>query len=470
MLSAGNLLNVVDKDIILYLVTVFAYGILTLILMCIIQAALSSKTTNMSEAGNTVSFLMTITITVYFVTLFVITPYTKMSTILYIVSCIPLLSNYFIPAIMIIGQATPIQIIISLGLLIISIPITFKICAKIFKNGVLDYKGNKKSNKKKKQEKSLEETEQEKILKVTFRKLGFVLGSIIILWIAMQMLCSIVLQVLGTSIFNNVLTDTQISLVMFGLTSIISIMVPVAFISMYIEDEYKVKKDITLKKSVVIIFIAILIIAVLQIVLGLLYPKIGIDYNAIDTIAVDSSDTIVTKIIYFICLAVIPAIFEELLFRKMLINYTRKIGTGFAIIASSLIFALVHLNMGQAIFAFVLGLIFAIIYTKTGSIKTTMMIHFLNNGFAALTVIFQDNLEIVSLITIGIMIISTISLIFEVIKNRNKIDIKSIKGKLKINKGSIRKYKYLICDYTFIITIIITILLFTATENMLHMI
>ena len=465
---AVSLFSNIDKDIILYLLTVFTYGILTLILMSIIQAALSSKTTNMSEAGNTVSFLMTITIVMYFLTLFVITPYTKMSTILYIISCIPLLSNYFVPAIMIIGQATPIQIIVSLLLLVASIPVAFKVCAKMFKNGVLDYKGNGKAKKIVKKEKSLEEAEEEKIQKATFRKFAFVIGVVIISWISIQLLSSLIIGVLGTSLLNNIFTDTQISLIMLGITSIVSIVVPMAFISMYIEKEYKVKKNTTVKKSAVIIIISLLLVTILQVVLSIIYPKIGIDYNAIESIFVNSSDSVFTKILYFVCIAVIPAIFEELLFRKMLIDYSRKIGNGFAIIVSALIFGIIHLNLSQTIFAFLLGLLFAIIYTKTGSIKTTMLIHFINNGFAAITVIFKDNVNLIGICTLIFLVVSAIITIYQIIKNRKKINFKNIKL-AKIDTRNLKKYRYILSDYTFLVTILITALLFLATENMLHM-
>ena len=211
-----------------------------------------------------------------------------------------------------------------------------------------------------------------------------------------------------------------------------------------------------------------LLVTILQVVLSVIYPKIGIDYNAIESISVTSSDSVFTKILYFVCIAVIPAIFEELLFRKMLIDYSRKIGNGFAIIVSALIFGIIHLNLSQTIFAFLLGLLFAIIYTKTGSIKTTMLIHFINNGFAAITVIFKDNVNLIGICTLIFFVVSAIITIYQIIKNRKKINFKNIKL-AKIDTRNLKKYRYILSDYTFLVTILITALLFLATENMLHM-
>ena len=127
-ISASQVMATLDADVVLYICILFVYSVLTLILLSIIQAALSSKTTNMSEAGNSMTFLLVVTVAVYMFTFALINPYTNMSALIYILSCIPLISNYFVPAIMIIGQAKAWQIIVSLVLLVISIPVAFNKC------------------------------------------------------------------------------------------------------------------------------------------------------------------------------------------------------------------------------------------------------------------------------------------------------------------------------------------------------
>ena len=66
---------------------------------------------------------------------------------------------------MIIGQAKTWQIIVSFLLLIISIPVAFNICSKVFKNGVLDYNNKKSKNKKVKKELTLKEEQELKFEK-----------------------------------------------------------------------------------------------------------------------------------------------------------------------------------------------------------------------------------------------------------------------------------------------------------------
>ena len=61
-----------------------------------------------------------------------------------------------------------------------------------------------------------------------------------------------------------------------------------------------------------------------------------------------------------------------------------KVSPAAAISISAAFFAVIHLNPWQAIPAFVLGLLFGLVYYKTGSLKLTMLMHCVNNTMAAL--------------------------------------------------------------------------------------
>lgn len=82
---------------------------------------------------------------------------------------------------------------------------------------------------------------------------------------------------------------------------------------------------------------------------------------------------------------VLPVI-EEIIFRGAIMRKLEKYGTNFAIIVSSLLFAIYHMIWLQAFFAFFVGLLLA--YTaKRFSIKWSMLLHILNNGIAAIITI-----------------------------------------------------------------------------------
>lgn len=83
-------------------------------------------------------------------------------------------------------------------------------------------------------------------------------------------------------------------------------------------------------------------------------------------------------------MAVFPALLEEFLFRGVIMGSLLKFGKPFAIFTSSLLFGLVHQNLVQIPFAFLVGLVLAFVVLETGSIWTGVLVHFLNNFIATL--------------------------------------------------------------------------------------
>ena len=85
----------------------------------------------------------------------------------------------------------------------------------------------------------------------------------------------------------------------------------------------------------------------------------------------------------FLLAAIFAPVFEEWLCRGMILRgLLTKIKPGWAIVISALFFALIHMNPWQALNAFIIGVVMGYIYYKTGSLWLTMLMHFVNNGFA----------------------------------------------------------------------------------------
>lgn len=83
--------------------------------------------------------------------------------------------------------------------------------------------------------------------------------------------------------------------------------------------------------------------------------------------------------------SVFAPLFEEWLCRGLVLRgLLQKLNPFSAIAVSAAFFAVLHLNPWQAIPAFLLGLLFGYVYYKTGSLKLTMLMHCVNNTFAAL--------------------------------------------------------------------------------------
>ena len=80
--------------------------------------------------------------------------------------------------------------------------------------------------------------------------------------------------------------------------------------------------------------------------------------------------------------AVLAPIWEELLFRKFLIDRVVNYGEVTAMLMSGVMFGLYHGNLAQCTYAFAIGCFFAFIYIRTGKIGYTIAIHMIINGFS----------------------------------------------------------------------------------------
>jgi membrane protease YdiL (CAAX protease family) len=77
--------------------------------------------------------------------------------------------------------------------------------------------------------------------------------------------------------------------------------------------------------------------------------------------------------------AVLPAIVEETLFRGVVYQNYKKAGIGKAVLLSALIFGLFHGNLNQFTYAFVMGMIMIYLIEASGSIVSSMIVHFITN-------------------------------------------------------------------------------------------
>lgn len=79
-------------------------------------------------------------------------------------------------------------------------------------------------------------------------------------------------------------------------------------------------------------------------------------------------------------IALVPAIFEEVVYRGIFYNEYRKAKPLQAIFLSAFLFGIIHGNLNQFVYAFLMGIVFALIIEVTDSILSTMIIHFFING------------------------------------------------------------------------------------------
>lgn len=461
--SVQSSLQSIDMSVVSYVLVMTVYLIFTVFFMAMIQAVISSKTTSIAEAGNTTMLLLMIVVVLYAVSLGVISPYNKVSTVMYIISCIPIVSTFFVPSMMIIGQATTLQIVISFIVLVLSTPLLFKKCSQKFKDGILDYTVKKSKKLKVKKEKSIKE-EQEFLMKSNgIKKFAFVIGLALLVWFILEQILGLVLPGFTKNIFGNVLSEKSITWIYFSITSIISFSTAIFVVNTYTEDEFKKGKNVDFKTGFKTVLIGFGFIIALQYLQTFIVKKIGSNYNILsDQMVVLGSDGILDKILYLIGIAVVPGIFEELFVRKAILGYGRKYGKYFALIVSSLIFALIHMNLAQGIFAFFMGLLFGIIFLKTGDIRLTIILHIINNGFVSISGLVAENAmvsNVLEVVSIVIAVIGILLFIVNVIKNKG----------LKFEKEQFKEeYKMLFRNYTFDLVVVLFVILTILSENYLR--
>jgi len=121
---------------------------------------------------------------------------------------------------------------------------------------------------------------------------------------------------------------------------------------------------------------------------------IGAFVHRLITLPVGGADAAITTLMLnsgmgmrILTVGIMAPIFEELLFRKLLIDRLAKYGEFISIFTSGLLFGLFHGNFQQFFFAFGLGCLFAFVYLRTGRVIYTIGLHMvINMSTSAITV------------------------------------------------------------------------------------
>lgn len=90
-----------------------------------------------------------------------------------------------------------------------------------------------------------------------------------------------------------------------------------------------------------------------------------------------------------IIVSVLPAVFEELLMRGIVLNGAKQCGTFFAVISNGILFSLFHQDPLQTAHPFMIGCVLALITLRCNSILPAMLLHFLNNAYYVVSSYFD---------------------------------------------------------------------------------
>lgn len=105
--------------------------------------------------------------------------------------------------------------------------------------------------------------------------------------------------------------------------------------------------------------------------------------------AFETTGSVPVRLLMVFAAVVAAPLTEELLFRGLVYGVCKRYTDGwFAAIASSLLFATVHLHVGSFLPLFSLALILVAVYELTGCLLVPMLIHAMFNGFMLLAMAF----------------------------------------------------------------------------------
>ena len=209
------------------------------------------------------------------------------------------------------------------------------------------------------------------INKKFFSKIGFNYLALAIIALAAEIIMFNLLNIINPNYLNNL---NLIS----SLTSICNYIIPLPlFYGLMKKIEITKLEKSKLNTKTFIIFLGIsLTLMWIGNILGLTTTSLlsRITHNDITNPVQQLISSIDIWLNFFI-ISIIAPIFEEIIFRKIIIDRTIKYGVKVSILMSAIIFALFHGNLNQFFYTFLIGGFFAYVYVKTGNIIYSIILH-----------------------------------------------------------------------------------------------
>lgn len=217
-----------------------------------------------------------------------------------------------------------------------------------------------------------------------FSKIGFNYFALGIIVLALNLFIGLFISIINPNLLSN-----QTMMTFFSAIWTYLLPLPI-FIYIMRKTEAKTleKHKMTVKTFVICISITMFLMWIGNIMGVIITSGIGslIQHEVANPIndVINNSGLVANLII----ITTIAPIFEELIFRKLLIDRTIKYGGTISVLLSGLLFAFFHGNLNQFFYAFLLGGFFAIIYIKTGQIKYTIGLHMIINFIGSVVSLF----------------------------------------------------------------------------------
>lgn len=243
--------------------------------------------------------------------------------------------------------------------------------------------------------------EAKECLKETAGKMGWRYAVFATVVIAVQLLASGVLSVAAPqwieenmSLFQLLLIIFSVDIIGFPLIFILSRKIPAAKLE---------KHNMGFGKLIVCVLIGAGICGAGMIIGNILHFGLTLPFGA-DMGDVNQLGNLMLSsdaFIRILTVGILAPIFEELIFRKLLIDRIVNHGEFAAILMSGLMFGLFHGNFSQFFYATGLGMFWAFIYIKTGKIRYTILFHMIVNLSSSVISVYLSQMYLEALSTAG---------------------------------------------------------------------
>lgn len=248
----------------------------------------------------------------------------------------------------------------------------------------------------------------------------------------------IIVNILALTGNLNILHNINYQTIITSITNYILILPVFIFLMRKIESTHIDKENINIKTLLKYMCIALTLMWIGNVIGEIITYLIGVSManEVIDPIEslINNSSIYINLIV----ISILAPIFEEIFFRKLLIDRTIKYGAKLSILLSALMFGLFHGNLSQFFYAFILGLFFSYVYIKTGKIIYTIILHAFVNFFGSVASVFlnsslQNIPQEISLANIGdisiivvyglILLIAWIVGLYAIFSKYNKLEL-----------------------------------------------
>lgn len=206
--------------------------------------------------------------------------------------------------------------------------------------------------------------------KRTFSRIGFALAAILAVGMAAQVVISaVILAIFG---LNSSALSSSWMMWLLTFLPLYLIAIPVGLLILRrLPAQAPEEHPLGFGNAVVFFLISVFIMYTGSI-LGTMLSMVLSGGEATNATAELAMDKHPLKVLFMVILA---PVLEEFVFRKQLIDRTRRYGEKTAVMLSAVTFGLLHQNLFQFFYAFGLGLVLAYIYLRTGRLRYSAILH-----------------------------------------------------------------------------------------------